>query len=315
MEQEKHVRRSYWRPPMIAKSVGLLGALIAMSLTATAQAQTAIAHWSFDDINGSNQFEDDSGNGYHATIAAPDTTTGSELKLETVDTIFGAGAANFDRATEVSNQGSGTAGDGGPGAYAEAPHITHSAFYDGSHTVAAWVKVNTDTSWSGLVGDWANEPYETGRAYLYGFEGNTEKPMITLNNVDGQAGPINFSASGTGDFTKDVWHHVVWSVNRVSAGQSDLSIFVDGVLFNSATWTPASGNADIRDNTLNPTWIGLKEDNGLELHALVDELWIIDGTLSANQMASLMNNNVIPEPATLSLLALGGLALRRRRKA
>ena len=102
-------------------------------------------------------------------------------------------------------------------------------------------------------------------------------------------------------------------VDRVSVGQSDLRIYVDGALWHSATWTPASGNADIR-NTANPTWIGLKEDNGLDFDGKADELWVISGALSQREVQFLMNQNRIPEPASLALAAVGCVALVARRR-
>lgn len=298
-----------------------LVALAIVGMVATTVRAEIIAHWSFNSINGTNQFEDDSGHNYHATIADPDPVDGNALTLGTDG--MGPGFGNyavFDRGSEISNQNSGTAGDGGPGAYAEAPHID--GIYAGSHTVAAWVKVFDETSWSGLVGDWANEPYETSRAYLYGFTGGTdnsdsaEKPMLTLSNGP-QNGPINFSGA-SGAFDKGVWHHVAWVVDRVAADQSELSIYVDGEVFNSATFMANNGNADIQNNAGNPTWIGLKEDNGIDLHAHVDELWIVGRALNRNDIRVLAETNaVVPEPASLALVVLGlgllGVRMRHNR--
>jgi len=236
--------------------------------------------------------------------------------VDTSDKIFGAGAANFNRGSaHVTDQNNGDAEDGMPGSYATVGGSVH-GIYDDSHTVAAWVKVSQETSWSGLVGDWSNDS-GSARAYLYGFTGDTagdnaEKPMLTVQGENGGNGPINFSATGTGPFTKDEWHHVAWVVHQVSETQSDLEIWVDGALYNSATWDNASGT-DIRETT-HPTWIGLKEDNGIDLHAKVDELWIFDTNLSPGSIRSLMNTNVIPEPASVTLLGVGMLLLGAPRR-
>jgi hypothetical protein len=264
-----------------------------------------IAHWSFDAVVGGNQFTDSTG-AYHATISQVGGPPG--VSVDAADKVFGAGSANFDRGPSP-NQNSGTATNGAAGAYATAPHIT--GIYTGSHTVASWVKVNNDTTHSGLLGDWSNDGINR-RSFLYGFTGGTngsagaEKPHLALANTatPAQNGPLNFATNNAASFSKDAWHHVAWVVDRVSVGTTDLRIYVDGALWHSATWTPASGNADIQETT-NPTWIGLKEDNGLDFDGKADELWVFSGALSQSAIQSLMNTNAVPEPGSLSLTALG----------
>jgi len=46
----------------------------------------------------------------------------------------------------------------------------------------------------------------------------------------------------------------------------------------------------------------------------MDELYIFDEAIDAATVSSLYGNNVVPEPATLGILALGGLSVLRRRK-
>jgi hypothetical protein len=290
------MHRYTWR----TTAQGLLLAGGCCGFAAAAEA-AVIAHWSFDEVVNGNQFADSTG-AHDATISQIGGPPG--VTVDTADKVFGAGAAHFDRGPSP-NQGSGTATNGAAGAYATAPHIN--GIHTGSHTVAAWVKVNNDTTHSGLLGDWSNDGANQ-RAYLYGFTGGTdnsagaEKPHLALANTSNQNGPLNFATNNAASFTKDVWHHVAWVVDRVSTAQSDLRIYVDGDLWHSATWTPASGNADIR-NTANPTWIGLKEDNGLDFDGKADELWVISGALGQEEVQFLMNQNRIPEPASLALAA------------
>jgi len=329
-------RNSIWTASAWRLGLALSSALfLALGGVADSANAAVIAHWSFDEINGSNQFEDDSGNAYHATIADQNTsvTPTAALTLDTADKVFGAGAGNFNRGGALdplqgtaNPQNDGIARDGGPGAYAAAPHVE--GIYTGSHTVATWMKVFEESAWTGILGDWTDGrpagDWGTGRSYLYGLTGdsagaNKEKPMIALSGAGGNSN-INFSATSTPEFTKDVWHHVAWVVDRFSAEQSNIAIYVDGnpTPFKSGVFPGTASNADIRDNTQNPTWIGLKEDNGMDYHGKLDELWIFEKALSIGEIQSLMNNNVIPEPATVTLLGVVMLivgALRPRCRA
>ena len=46
----------------------------------------------------------------------------------------------------------------------------------------------------------------------------------------------------------------------------------------------------------------------------IDELYIFDEAISATTVGNLFNTNTIPEPSSLALMALGGLAFTRRRR-
>ena len=46
----------------------------------------------------------------------------------------------------------------------------------------------------------------------------------------------------------------------------------------------------------------------------IDELYIFDEAIGSATVASLFNNNVVPEPGAVSLLCLGGMLLVRRRR-
>ena len=135
-----------------------------------------IAHWTFDEVVGGNQFADSTGV-HNATISQVGGPPG--VTVDTADKVFGAGAANFDRGPSP-NQNSGTAIDGAAGAYATAPHIN--GIHTGSHTVASWVKVNVDTTHSGLLGDWSNNGANQ-RAYLYGFTGGTNNSAVRKSRI------------------------------------------------------------------------------------------------------------------------------------
>jgi hypothetical protein len=91
----------------------------------------------------------------------------------------------------------------------------------------------------------------------------------------------------------------------VTAG-TDTRLYIDGSLI-APPFGPigmTTGGTDTR--------LGRQFDPCAEFfHGNVDELWIFNGTLTAGEVATLA---AVPEPATLLLLGLGGLALLRKRK-
>ncbi len=106
------------------------------------------------------------------------------------------------------------------------------------------------------------------------------------------------------------WTHVgfTYQVTDLMAGNGVCTLYFNGVEDNVLTLTGTAAETTIRDLTIGcwDAWGTLARFMSGE----VDEIKIFDGALSAEQMAEL----AVPEPMTLSLLALGGLALARRRR-
>jgi len=106
------------------------------------------------------------------------------------------------------------------------------------------------------------------------------------------------------------WTHVgfTYQVTDLVAGDGVCTLYFNGVEDNVLTLTGTAAETTIRDLTIGcwDAWGTLARFMSGE----VDEIKIFDGALSAEQMAEL----AVPEPMTLSLLALGGLALARRRR-
>ena len=98
------------------------------------------------------------------------------------------------------------------------------------------------------------------------------------------------AVSATG-LTLGEWTHIRGVYNGTGPG-AGLTLYVNGV---SVDYTPVSGPLDQNDESL---WVGIDYGNSLSAwEGSVDDVSII-----------------VPEPATLSLLLLGGLALLRRRR-
>lgn len=109
--------------------------------------------------------------------------------------------------------------------------------------------------------------------------------------------------------TPGTWHHVVGTYDGAY-----LRIYVDGVLDGMAYIGPVvayTGPAAMRiGNIQNSTHIVAPTHIGV-FDGVIDDVRIYDRALSGTEVAELY---AIPEPATLLLLALGGLAMIRRRR-
>jgi len=109
------------------------------------------------------------------------------------------------------------------------------------------------------------------------------------------------SIETSGDYRDDTWHHIV-----ANLGAAGMGLYVDNNLIASG---PGQGPIVANDSSL---YFG-RHRPYLErfFNGLIDDVRIYDGPLTSNEVATLY----APEPATLSLLILGGMALLRQRKA
>ncbi len=121
----------------------------------------------------------------------------------------------------------------------------------------------------------------------------------TVGGDGGQAGPYDNI-----NVTDGNWHHIGMTV-----GNNTVTLYVDGVARASADYT-GSG-------TPTAFQIGARFGAGRAMeNALIDDVSVWDGALTATEMATLSSNAAtsVPEPSSTALIGLGGLALILRRR-
>ena len=164
----------------------------------------------------------------------------------------------------------------------------------GSFSISLWVKhSNTgDTDWGDGILDSL-----TDEGYLLNFQTEGTLRFKIRDSAEG-----DMTLEQTTPLTDTTgWHHYAAVMNRAT---NTATIYFDGAADGSANYT-LTGTTNPGENL----HIGF---NYLErLDGGIDELQLYDHALSLSEVQTLAN---VPEPATMSLLAFGGVAMLRRRK-
>jgi len=294
------------------KSLTLLFLAAGLCVANTAQAGTISYQTTVLGDNPIVYYELDETSG---TTAANSATTGGTY-TGTFNTAGGSITVN-----QASFAQGGTAYNFGGGFIGSASALTNSL---DEWTVEAWVNYDSaKNSQSHILsndqGGW-NDDVLIG----LGTEGGTMGVPAGSFGVIQQGNPGTTRDFTSAPLVADEWHHVVIT-GSTSAAIPNLTLYIDGVfaasdtsLSNGVTFNGADGFDATGSDAPNLTIGAARPDSGnagyRPYDGLLDEVAIYGAALDLTTVKAHYDAGVAPEPTTMSLLALGGLAMLRRKR-
>ena len=172
---------------------------------------------------------------------------------------------------------------------------------DESFTIETWVNFGTysDNNDHEILQDGY---YSTTPGWGVSYEADNKGIKFYLVDSSG----IYLDARSDGALNDGLWHHIAGVREVTSPDGESLRLYVDGVLQTGDTTLTAAVARDLSNS--DELWIG-GADSPYCYGGYLDELRISSGALAPSEFLN------VPEPATLSLLGLGSIAMFRRRRA
>lgn len=280
------------RPASLALFAALL---LVLGFHPAAAQPVAIAHWSFDasslTIEGGNitNFADSTGNrDAYVTPNPLGPNARVSAAFPAADSVAGkfgeAVRFNGDNFLVFSNLVELMQSSGNP-----------------SYTISMWVRWLNPTAPVGntcyrTLSDWGNQTPGTANVnsdHVYGFgpngaatiRGQTRRPGPGTGGVD------IYARNATATVTDGEWHMLTWTFDTTSG---ELNSYFDGELIDTFTGTSPFTMAD---SVSALGTFGIKADDGaapfLEADTQLDEVWVILGVLSSDDVAQLHDVNAI----------------------
>jgi len=265
---------------------------VSLLVAATAQASTystyvgnqtnLIAYYQFEEQSGTTVDNAEGTAGYDGTTDIP-LPADSIAGARTADGWGGLGTTN-------------NAFDFGATANTEVTLTTAlaTACDDSSLTFSAMIKLNSTSN-----NTWI---FDTGTSITNSITIHRWNQLLYVGVNGGQT--KTYSSSSINDLK---WHHL--TVVRDGTTSADVALYVDGVAITQG----AGGNTT--HNSGLPTIGALAGGGDLWFNGGLDEVALFSDAMTSTEVTSLYNK-AVPEPATMSLLGIGGLLalVRRRRK-
>ncbi len=256
--------------------------LIPVALTGTANA-ALVAHWELNETSGTTAT---------STVnspAADGTLNGNAA--------FGGAASPAPGSTASLSLGGGNASHGMQADKA-------AMFVDGSFSVATWLYATSTPSVPGFLG--------VVDATVGGYHHNYQLRAINGDfnfKITDQNG--NNAGAWGGTVPLNEWVHVALTFDHTSGVAK---IYENGIETGTATMPAFTGFSLAEQDTA-----GIGDFSGGDNpNGLMDDVAVWDETLSETQIANVIANGAagynVPEPATMSLLLLGGLGVLARRR-
>jgi hypothetical protein len=172
-------------------------------------------------------------------------------------------------------------------------------------TIAFWVHFDENAAGNSTGHYWNSHAIIDGDKSGFDFDwgiGFNDNEGISFGLGTTDTGQRSWTAVGSTDLSDGLWHHV--AVTRDVAAQT-IAIYLDGSATAEATATGTTTN-DVDASTI--IHFGAPATGTTpEVLQDLDEIYFYDQVLTTTQIGQL----AVPEPATMLLLSLGGLIMRK----